>query len=155
TGELLRSYCGQTLSVSGLQVVGRVLVSSCLDKLIRCYDLMSAELLQAYGGQSDMIFSVHVSNGRIYSGGRDGKLTSVKLDLRVYHPCKWKDCQLNFGISSHMKDHLKESHVIQPGTIEKCLWADCGQVFADSEEIETIMDHVLGHVDSKNSNSKN
>ena len=27
------------MSVSGLQIVGRVLVTSCLDKLIRCYDV--------------------------------------------------------------------------------------------------------------------
>ena len=39
TGELIRSFHGHTRSVSGLQVVGRVLVTSCLDKLIRCYDL--------------------------------------------------------------------------------------------------------------------
>jgi len=28
------------MSVSGLQIVGSVLVTSCLDKLIRCYDLV-------------------------------------------------------------------------------------------------------------------
>ena len=27
------------MSVSGLQIIGNVLVTSCLDKLIRCYDL--------------------------------------------------------------------------------------------------------------------
>ena len=40
SGELVRSFDGHTMSVSGLQVVGSVLVTSCLDKLIRCYDLM-------------------------------------------------------------------------------------------------------------------
>ena len=39
TGELIRSFEGHTRSVSGLQIVGRVLVTSCLDKLIRCFDL--------------------------------------------------------------------------------------------------------------------
>ncbi|XP_031573775.1 uncharacterized protein LOC116307638 [Actinia tenebrosa] len=153
TGELLRSYTGHTLSVSSLQVAGSVLVTSCLDKLIRCYDLMSAELLQAYGGQSDMIFSVHLSNGRIYSGTRDGKVSSFKLDLRVYHPCKWKDCQLNFGIVSHMKDHIKDFHIMQQGAIDKCLWADCGHVFGESDNIETILDHVDAHLKSSKSDT--
>lgn len=40
SGELLRCFEGHTMSVSGLQVVGSVLVTSCLDKLIRCYDLV-------------------------------------------------------------------------------------------------------------------
>ena len=31
------------MSVSGLQVVGSVLVTSCLDKLIRCYDLVVSD----------------------------------------------------------------------------------------------------------------
>jgi len=32
------------MSVSGLQVVGSVLVTSCLDKLIRCYDLVVSDV---------------------------------------------------------------------------------------------------------------
>ena len=43
SGELVRSFEGHTMSVSGLQVVGSVLVTSCLDKLIRCYDLMVSD----------------------------------------------------------------------------------------------------------------
>ena len=39
SGELLRSFEGHPMSVSGLQIIGNVLVTSCLDKLIRCYDL--------------------------------------------------------------------------------------------------------------------
>lgn len=43
SGELVRSFEGHTMSVSGLQVVGSVLVTSCLDKLIRCYDLVVSD----------------------------------------------------------------------------------------------------------------
>lgn len=39
TGELLRSYSGHTMSVSGLQALGGVLVTSSLDKIVRCYDI--------------------------------------------------------------------------------------------------------------------
>ena len=39
----MRSFEGHTMSVSGLQVVGSVLVTSCLDKLIRCYDLVVSD----------------------------------------------------------------------------------------------------------------
>lgn len=151
TGELLRSFDGHTRSVSGLQVVGRVLVTSCLDKLIRCYDLTSGELLQVYGGQMDMIFSVLVSDGRIFSGGRDGSVMAVKLDLRVYHPCKWKNCTLNFGISSHLRDHLKEYHVIEQGTVGACHWFQCGHHFSAEDDISVVLKHVLGHVVTRTS----
>ncbi|XP_048577334.1 uncharacterized protein LOC5514836 isoform X2 [Nematostella vectensis] len=159
TGELVRSYKGHTLSVSGLQVVGRVLVSSCLDKLIRCYDLASAELLQVYGGHKEMIFSVHMFNGkvpkqtyRIYSGARDGKVVSVKLDLRVYHQCLWKDCNLKYGVMSHLTDHVKESHIKQ-GDLTSCGWEGCDGVFS-SDSIHEKLDiarHILSHVESRGS----
>lgn len=146
TGDLLRSFDGHTASVSGLQVVGRVLVTSCLDKLIRCYDVTSGDLLQVYGGQMDMIFSVLVSNGRIFSGGRDGSVVAVKLDLRVYHPCKWQNCSLNFGIASHLRDHIKEYHVIEQGTVGACHWFQCGHQFSAEDDISVVLKHVLGHV---------
>jgi len=146
TGELVRSFDGHTRSVSGLQVVGRVLVTSCLDKLIRCYDLMTGELLQVYGGQMDMIFSVLVSNGKIYSGGRDGSVVASKLDLRVYHPCKWENCNLNFGIVSHLKNHIQEYHVMEQGTVEACHWTQCGHQFSTDDDIATVLKHVLSHV---------
>jgi WD40 repeat protein len=39
TGELVRSYTGHTMSVSGLQALGGVLVTSSLDRIIRCFDI--------------------------------------------------------------------------------------------------------------------
>ena len=33
------------MSVSGLQIVGSVLVTSCLDKMIRCYDLAVGDFI--------------------------------------------------------------------------------------------------------------
>ncbi|KAL9957619.1 hypothetical protein ACROYT_G034539 [Oculina patagonica] len=146
SGELLRCFEGHTMSVSGLQVVGSVLVTSCLDKLIRCYDLVTAELLQVYGGQMDMIFSVHVNGGRIYSGARDGSVVAAKLDLRVYHPCKWRECKLNFGVAAHLKNHIREYHVMEQGTVEACHWADCGHQFSADDDISVVLKHVLGHV---------
>ena len=39
TGELVRSYTGHTMSVSGVQAWGGVLVTSSLDRIIRCFDI--------------------------------------------------------------------------------------------------------------------
>lgn len=99
----------------------------------------------------DMIFSVLVSDGRIFSGGRDGSVMAVKLDLRVYHPCKWKNCTLNFGISSHLRDHLKEYHVIEQGTVGACHWFQCGHHFSAEDDISVVLKHVLGHVVTRTS----
>lgn len=39
TGKLVRSYTGHTMSVSGIQALGGVLVTSSLDRIIRCFDI--------------------------------------------------------------------------------------------------------------------
>ena len=39
TGQVVRSYTGHSMSVSGLQVLGGVLVTSSLDRIIRCFDI--------------------------------------------------------------------------------------------------------------------
>ena len=45
TGELVRSYTGHTMSVSGLQALGGVLITSSLDRIIRCFDIKVRVLL--------------------------------------------------------------------------------------------------------------
>ena len=42
--------------------VTAVLISNCF---LYIFIFQSADLLQVYGGQMDMIFSVHVNNGRV------------------------------------------------------------------------------------------
>ncbi|XP_046860013.1 zinc finger protein 106-like [Xenia sp. Carnegie-2017] len=108
------------MSVSGLQALGGVLVTSSLDKIVRCYDIETGELLQLYGGNTNMIFSLCVLGNMIYTGCRDGRLSSVKLDLRKYHSCKWRNCSLKFGVLSHFKQHV-EDHINETVNLKDCL----------------------------------
>lgn len=64
-------------AISGVQVMGKLLVTACFDRLVRCFDLevsdqlivvvvkyfQRLELLQVYGGHTDMIFSLVANNG--------------------------------------------------------------------------------------------
>ncbi len=73
-------------AVTALEIMGKVLVTSCFDKMIRCFDLevklplinhhnyygfnyvlyiQRLELLQVYSEHDDMIFSLATKNGAV------------------------------------------------------------------------------------------
>lgn len=54
TGELVRVYEGHSHAVSVVAVLGKVMVTACLDKLVRVYDLQVSVTTLPVGGLRDV-----------------------------------------------------------------------------------------------------
>ncbi|XP_070399714.1 zinc finger protein 106-like [Nothobranchius furzeri] len=51
TGELVRIYMGHGHVIKSIVILGKVMLTACLDKLVRAYELQSQDCLQVYGAQ--------------------------------------------------------------------------------------------------------
>lgn len=58
TGQLVRVYKGHSHAVSVVSVLGKVMVTACLDKLVRVYDLQ----VSRYSG----LFNIHICSVRLH-----------------------------------------------------------------------------------------
>ncbi|TKS87161.1 Zinc finger protein 106 [Collichthys lucidus] len=110
TGELVRVYKGHSHAVTVVSILGKVMVTACLDKLVRVYDLQSHEQLQVYGGHKDMVMCMAIHKNMIYTGGYDGSVQAVKLNLMQNYRCWWHGCSLVFGAMEHLQQHLIYDH---------------------------------------------
>ncbi|KAG7263657.1 hypothetical protein CRUP_037989, partial [Coryphaenoides rupestris] len=110
TGELVRIYKGHSHSVTSIIILGKVMVTACLDKLVRVYELQSHDRLQVYGGHADMVMCMAIHKSVIYTGCYDGSVQAVKLNLMKNHRCWWHGCSLIFGVEEHLTQHLLSDH---------------------------------------------
>eukprot|EP00731_Ephydatia_muelleri_P015736 Em0009g160a len=132
-------------AVSGIQVLGKVLITACFDKYIRCFDLEKMELVQVYGGNTDMVFTVCVSKKMVYTGLKDGAVKACPIDLTVYYQCQWNKCKLRFGFSDHLSEHMKD-HLGLPDdlSVQKCQWENCTQTLSTSAMLSHLHNHCAG-----------
>ncbi|CAB1449619.1 unnamed protein product [Pleuronectes platessa] len=96
-GKLVRVYKGHSHAVTVVSILGKVMVTACLDKLVRVYDLQSHDQLQVYGGHKDMVMCMTIHKNLIYTGCYDGSVQATKLNLMQNHRCWWHGCSLVFG----------------------------------------------------------
>ncbi|KAH0620653.1 hypothetical protein JD844_021320 [Phrynosoma platyrhinos] len=87
TGELVRIYKGHNHAVTVVNILGKVMVTACLDKCVRVYELQSHDRLQVYGGHSDMIMCMTIHKSMIYTGCYDGSIQAVRLNLMQNYRC--------------------------------------------------------------------
>lgn len=126
-------------AVSAIEIMGKVLITACFDKMIRCFDLERLQLLQVYGGHTDMIFSLATHNGVIYSGSRHGSVQGFILDLTKFHECKWRACGLHFGILDHLREHIKVHRTVSL----ECKWEGCNELGPFSDWLLHVQKHTL------------
>jgi hypothetical protein len=98
---------GHNGAISGLCVNGNLLITSCFDRFIRCFDARDKTLLQVYS-ISDLPFTLYSFRDSVYCGLRNGKIISIKIDLSTYHQCQLGECGLKFGIRNHLRQHMKK-----------------------------------------------
>jgi WD40 repeat protein len=98
---------GHNGAVSGLCLSGNLLITSCFDKFIRCFDTKNMALLQVYAIE-DLPFTLCTASETVFYGLRDGRVISFKIDLSQYHQCQWAGCGLKFGIRDHLRRHLQD-----------------------------------------------
>ena len=131
-------------AVSGIQVLGKLLVTACFDKYIRCFDLEKMELVQVYGGNSDMVFTVCMSKNVVYTGSKDGAVKACPIDLTVYYQCQWNNCKLRFGLSDHLSEHMRDHLGVPDGsTVQKCQWENCTQTVSSSAMLSHLHNHCV------------
>ncbi|NXK09193.1 ZN106 protein, partial [Herpetotheres cachinnans] len=87
TGELVRIYKGHNHAVTVVNILGKVMVTACLDKFVRVYELQSHDRLQVYGGHTDMIMCMTIHKSMIYTGCYDGSVRAVRLNLMQNYRC--------------------------------------------------------------------
>ncbi|PKU36374.1 zinc finger protein hypothetical protein [Limosa lapponica baueri] len=105
TGELVRIYKGHNHAVTVVNILGKVMVTACLDKFVRVYELQSHDRLQVYGGHTDMIMCMTI------------------------HKSMWHGCSLIFGVVDHLKQHLLTDHTNPNFQTLKCRWKNCDAFF--------------------------
>jgi WD40 repeat protein len=82
---------GHNGAVSGLCLSGNLLITSCFDKFIRCFDTKNMALLQVYAIE-DLPFTLCTASETVFYGLRDGRVISFKIDLSQYHQCQVYTC---------------------------------------------------------------
>ena len=144
----VRQYIGHSLPVSSIQVLLSVVLTACLDKKIRIFHAESAELLLTYIGYSHQIFSMVVKNKILYTGSKDGIVSSSKLDLTSYFQCCWSECDLRFSTNQQIQQHLIEEHIESlDDNLTICGWGFC-QEFLTLLSPKDKSCHILSHTDS-------
>ncbi|KAG8505301.1 Zinc finger protein 106, partial [Galemys pyrenaicus] len=129
TGELVRIYKGHNHAVTVVNILGKVMVTACLDKFVRVYELQSHDRLQVYGGHKDMIMCMTIHKSMIYTGCYDGSIQAVRLNLMQNYRCWWHGCSLIFGVVDHLKQHLLTDHTNPNFQTLKCRWKNCDAFF--------------------------
>ncbi|XP_029352375.1 uncharacterized protein znf106b isoform X2 [Echeneis naucrates] len=143
TGELVRIYKGHSNAVTSIVILGKVMVTACLDQLIRVYEL------QVYRGHSDMVMCMAIHKSVIYTGCFDGSVQALKLNLMENYRCRWQNCSLIFGIAEHLLQHLVGDHSNLNLQTVKCHWRSCSAFFATQQEIQQkLPDHMQNHVEN-------
>ncbi|XP_056872114.1 zinc finger protein 106 isoform X1 [Takifugu flavidus] len=146
TGELVRIYKGH--AVTSIVILGNVMLTACLDKLIHVYELKSRDRLQVYGGHSDMVLCMAVHKSVLYTGCYDGTIQAVKLNLIKNFRCWWQNCSLIFGIAEHLVQHLLGDHTSPNLQTVRCRWRGCQAFFAKQQSVkEELPEHMRNHVE--------
>ncbi|OXB72503.1 UNVERIFIED_CONTAM: hypothetical protein H355_002774 [Colinus virginianus] len=120
TGELVRIYKGHNHAVTVVNILGKVMVTACLDKFVRVYELQSHDRLQVYGGHSDMIMCMTI------------------------HKSMWHGCSLIFGVVDHLKQHLLTDHTNPNFQTLKCRWKNCDAFFTSRKGSKQ---DAVGHIE--------
>lgn len=109
TGELVRVYKGHSHAVTVVTVLGKVMVTACMDKLVRVYDLQvgikrhtvcvcahalttcsvsqSHEQLQVYGGHKDMVMCMAVQRSMVREAATVSFVGFILQCLRLKRDC--------------------------------------------------------------------
>ncbi|KAG7263658.1 hypothetical protein CRUP_037990 [Coryphaenoides rupestris] len=147
TGELVRIYKGHSHSVTSIIILGKVMVTACLDKLVRVYELQSHDRLQVYGGHTDMVMcmAIHKSVVRsicvvilhrsvvapiLPSHRADSTTQCFRLGPQIYTGCY-------DGSVQAVKLNLMKNH--------RCWWHGCSLIFG-------VEEHLTQHLLSDHSN---
>ncbi|NXG52794.1 ZN106 protein, partial [Psilopogon haemacephalus] len=152
TGELVRIYKGHNHAVTVVNILGKVMVTACLDKFVRVYELQSHDRLQVYGGHTDMIMCMTIHKSMIYTGCYDGSVRAVRLNLMQNYRCWWHGCSLIFGVVDHLKQHLLTDHTNPNFQTLKCRWKNCDAFFTSRKgSKQDAVGHIERHaeVDSR------
>ncbi|NXD80784.1 ZN106 protein, partial [Halcyon senegalensis] len=145
TGELVRIYKGHNHAVTVVNILGKVMVTACLDKFVRVYELQSHDRLQVYGGHTDMIMCMTIHKSMIYTGCYDGSVRAVRLNLMQNYRCWWHGCSLIFGVVDHLKQHLLTDHTNPNFQTLKCRWKNCDAFFTSRKGSKQ---DAVGHIES-------
>ncbi|NXH11198.1 ZN106 protein, partial [Bucco capensis] len=144
TGELVRIYKGHNHAVTVVNILGKVMVTACLDKFVRVYELQSHDRLQVYGGHTDMIMCMTIHKSMIYTGCYDGSVRAVRLNLMQNYRCWWHGCSLIFGVVNHLKQHLLTDHTNPNFQTLKCRWKNCDAFFTSRKGSKQ---DAVGHIE--------
>ncbi|NXO81111.1 ZN106 protein, partial [Sitta europaea] len=144
TGELVRIYKGHNHAVTVVNILGKVMVTACLDKFVRVYELQSHDRLQVYGGHTDMIMCMTIHKSMIYTGCYDGSVRAVRLNLMQNYRCWWHGCSLIFGVMDHLKQHLLTDHTNPNFQTLKCRWKNCDAFFTSRKGSKQ---DAVGHIE--------
>ncbi|NXO68280.1 ZN106 protein, partial [Phainopepla nitens] len=144
TGELVRIYKGHNHAVTVVNILGKVMVTACLDKFVRVYELQSHDRLQVYGGHTDMIMCMTIHKSMIYTGCYDGTVRAVRLNLMQNYRCWWHGCSLIFGVVDHLKQHLLSDHTNPNFQTLKCRWKNCDAFFTSRKGSKQ---DAVGHIE--------
>ncbi|NWX13148.1 ZN106 protein, partial [Aegotheles bennettii] len=148
TGELVRIYKGHNHAVTVVNILGKVMVTACLDKFVRVYELQSHDRLQVYGGHTDMIMCMTIHKSMIYTGCYDGSVRAVRLNLMQNYRCWWHGCSLIFGVVDHLKQHLLTDHTNPNFQTLKCRWKNCDAFFTSRKgSKQDAVGHIERHAD--------
>ncbi|TKS75521.1 Zinc finger protein 106 [Collichthys lucidus] len=124
------------------------MVTACLDKLVRVYELQSHDRMQVYGGHSDMVMCMAIHKSVIYTGCYDGSVQATKLNLMKNYRCWWHSCTLIFGLAEHLVQHLVKDHTNPNLQTVKCRWRSCSSFFATQHLIrQELPEHMRKHVE--------
>uniref|UniRef100_A0A8C9LG19 ZN106 protein n=1 Tax=Pavo cristatus TaxID=9049 RepID=A0A8C9LG19_PAVCR len=137
TGELVRIYKGHNHAVTVVNILGKVMVTACLDKFVRVYELQSHDRLQVYGGHSDMIMCMTIHKSMVTS------FFSLISNGKLYFP-QWHGCSLIFGVVDHLKQHLLTDHTNPNFQTLKCRWKNCDAFFTSRKGSKQ---DAVGHIE--------
>uniref|UniRef100_A0A8C4QBT2 Zinc finger protein 106a n=1 Tax=Eptatretus burgeri TaxID=7764 RepID=A0A8C4QBT2_EPTBU len=146
TGQLLRVYKGHRHTVMAVCVLGQVLLSACLDRLVRVFDLETHDRLQVHR-HKDMVMCMTVHKSVIYTGCYNGMVQATKLDLMQNYRCWWQGCLFIFGALNHLKDHLQMDHMPTSVLQATCFWKSCGKNFCLEENDNEMVQHLVKHAE--------
>ncbi|KAL0603102.1 Zinc finger protein 106, partial [Plecturocebus cupreus] len=137
TGELVRIYKGHNHAVTVVNILGKVMVTACLDKFVRVYELQSHDRLQVYGGHKDMIMCMTIHKSMIYTGCYDGSIQAVRLNLMQNFRCWRQDLTMLPRLVLNSWVEVIDPH--QPPKELGLQWHGCSLIFG-------VVDHLKQHL---------
>ncbi|XP_059179449.1 microtubule-associated protein futsch-like isoform X2 [Physella acuta] len=91
-----------------------------MDKLVRCYNTKTRELVRVYyGAERGIITKILVHDKKLITGNISGDVDKVDLDFEAEYLCRKQGCKLNFGNRSHLFWHILNDHNITDLTKER------------------------------------